>query len=129
MRFSETLLIVDLMDGRSISTPLSWYPRLSGADVEKLENCERCGAGYGIYWPDLDEHLSTEGMLKGRVSPRGKEVVGDSKIDPNSKQKSTEYEQDILDSVERGEWKSVDNLEAAKNTIKKMGTQRTKKDE
>ncbi len=63
--FSATELIVTLMDGRTISVPLSWYPRLASADQQQLSNWHICGGGYGLHWPDLDEDLSTEGLLKG----------------------------------------------------------------
>lgn len=59
------MLVVDLMDGRTIATPLAWYPNLIGASSEQLANWEIAGAGYGIHWPDLDEDLSSEGMLRG----------------------------------------------------------------
>ena len=65
VRFSEDSLTVDLMDGRTISVPLEWYPRLAGASPHQLKNWTLCAAGYGIHWPDLDEDLSTEGMLRG----------------------------------------------------------------
>jgi Protein of unknown function (DUF2442) len=58
-------LIVDLMDGRTISVPLAWYPRLLQATPEQRTKWERAGAGYGIHWPDIDEDLSTEGLLAG----------------------------------------------------------------
>ncbi|HUN43986.1 MAG TPA: DUF2442 domain-containing protein [Acetobacteraceae bacterium] len=58
-------LVVGLMDGRTISTPIAWYPSLSNATPQQRANWEICGAGYGIHWPDLDEDLSTEGMLRG----------------------------------------------------------------
>jgi Protein of unknown function (DUF2442) len=65
VRTSEDTLAVDLMDGRSISVPLEWYPRLlSGTPKERL-NWKVSAAGYGIHWPDLDEDLSTEGLLRG----------------------------------------------------------------
>lgn len=69
VRFSEDTLTVDLMDGRTISVPLEWYPRLAGASPPQLENWTLCAAGYGIHWPDLDEDLSTEGMLRGAPAP------------------------------------------------------------
>ena len=65
VRFDATSLIVDLKDGRSISAPLSWYPRLLKATAEQRAHWETCGAGYGIHWPDIDEDLSTEGLLRG----------------------------------------------------------------
>lgn len=65
VRFDDHSLIVDLMDGRTISVPLSWYPRLAGATSEQRARWEKCGGGYGIHWPDVDEDLSTEGLLRG----------------------------------------------------------------
>jgi hypothetical protein len=65
VRFDDASLIVDLMDGRTISVPLAWYPRLLGATPEQRARWEKAGGGYGIYWPDLDEDLSTEGLLRG----------------------------------------------------------------
>jgi hypothetical protein len=65
VRFDEHSLIVDLMDGRTISAPLAWYRRLLHATVQQRENWETCGGGYGIHWPDIDEDLSTEGLLRG----------------------------------------------------------------
>ncbi|MGL5839925.1 MAG: DUF2442 domain-containing protein [Sphingorhabdus sp.] len=65
VRFDEHSLIVDLMDGRTISAPLAWYPRLLNATPEHRTHWEKCGGGYGIHWPDVDEDLSTEGLLRG----------------------------------------------------------------
>ena len=65
VRFDEASLIVDLMDGRTISVPLAWYPRLLRAMPEQRAHWEKAGAGYGIHWPDIDEDLSTEGLLLG----------------------------------------------------------------
>jgi hypothetical protein len=69
VRFSEDSLTVALMDGRVISVPLEWYPRLAGASPLELRNWTLCAAGYGIHWPDIDEDLSTEGMLRGAPAP------------------------------------------------------------
>ncbi|WP_431857026.1 DUF2442 domain-containing protein [Azospirillum sp.] len=63
-------LTVDLMDGRSIAVPLAWYPRLFDATPEQRRNWELAGSGYGIHWPDIDEDLSTEGLLRGAPAPR-----------------------------------------------------------
>lgn len=65
VRCDDHSLIVDLMDGRTISVPLAWYPRLLHATVEQREHWEKAGAGYGIHWPEIDEDLSTEGLLGG----------------------------------------------------------------
>ncbi len=68
--FTRDSLIVDLMDGRSISVPLSWYPKLLKATPKKRACWEICGGGYGIHWPEIDEDLSTEGLLRGAPAPR-----------------------------------------------------------
>ena len=65
VRFDAHSLIVDLMDGRTISAPLAWYPRLLNAAPEQRANWEKSAGGYGIHWPDVDEDLSTEGLLRG----------------------------------------------------------------
>jgi hypothetical protein len=70
VHFTEDSLSVDLMDGRTISVPLVWYPRLSNATREQLDNWEQCGGGYGIHWPDIDEDISTEGLLRGAPAPQ-----------------------------------------------------------
>jgi len=67
--FTADSLIVALMDGRIISVPLAWYPRLLHASKEQLSNWKIAGGGYGIHWPDLDEDLSTEGLLCGAPAP------------------------------------------------------------
>jgi hypothetical protein len=69
VRFTEDTISVDLMDGRSITVPLVWYPRLLNASSGQLIQWEICGGGYGIHWPELDEDLSTEGMLRGAPAP------------------------------------------------------------
>jgi Protein of unknown function (DUF2442) len=68
--FAADSLSVALMDGRIISVPLAWYPRLLHASQEQLANWKVAGGGYGIQWPDLDEDLSTEGLLRGAPAPR-----------------------------------------------------------
>jgi len=65
VRFDDHSLIVDLMDGRTISAPLAWYPRLLNASARQRTVWETCAGGYGIHWPELDEDLSTEGLLRG----------------------------------------------------------------
>ena len=52
-------LSVSLMDGRTITVPLAWYPRLANATPEQRGHWEIAGAGHGIHWPDVDEDLST----------------------------------------------------------------------
>jgi hypothetical protein len=69
VRFGEDTLAVDLMDGRTITVPLAWYPRLAGATASQRAKWEISGAGFGIHWPEIDEDLSTEGLLKGIPAP------------------------------------------------------------
>ncbi|HET7575118.1 MAG TPA: DUF2442 domain-containing protein [Sphingomicrobium sp.] len=69
MRFDSDRIIVDLMDGRTISVPLAYYPRLLNATPEQRTHWEVAGAGYGIHWPEIDEDLSTEGLLRGIPAP------------------------------------------------------------
>ena len=63
--FTRATLAVDVVDGSSIMVPLTWYPRLLDASMEQRSHWKISGAGYGIHWPDLDEDLSTEGLLRG----------------------------------------------------------------
>lgn len=67
--FADDTISVDLMDGRTITVPLVWYPRLLNGTPEQRTHWEICGGGYGIHWEELDEDLSTEGMLRGAPSP------------------------------------------------------------
>jgi len=70
VQVTEDTVSVSLMDGRIISVPLAWYPRLFNATPEQRKNWQICGGGYGIHWPDIDEDLSTEGLLRGAPAPR-----------------------------------------------------------
>ncbi len=70
VHFTEDTLSVDLWDGRTITVPVVWYPRLLHATPEQRENWQVCGGGYGIHWPDVDEDLSTEGLLRGAPATR-----------------------------------------------------------
>ncbi|MBA3519083.1 MAG: DUF2442 domain-containing protein [Rhizobiales bacterium] len=67
-------LSVELMDGRAISVPLAWYPRLANATPEQRAHWEVAGGGFGIHWPEVDEDLSTEGMLRGAPAPAGSQA-------------------------------------------------------
>jgi len=70
VRCDADSLIVDLMDGRTIAVPLAWYPRLLAASSEQRSHWETAGGGYGIHWPEIDEDLSTEGLLRGAPAPK-----------------------------------------------------------
>jgi hypothetical protein len=61
-------LTVDLNDGRSISVPLAWYPRLLHGTPEERNNWRLMGTAEGIHWPDLDEDISIENLLRGNPS-------------------------------------------------------------
>lgn len=75
VEFTDDFLTVSLKDGRIISVPLAWYPRLMSATRSQREKWELAGGGYGIHWPELDEDLNTEGLLRGAPAPRGPAVV------------------------------------------------------
>ena len=64
VEFTASELVVTLADGRKITTPLDWYPRLKRASAEQRAHYELMPMG--IHWPDLDEDLGVAGMLKGR---------------------------------------------------------------
>lgn len=69
VRIDEDSLTVDLADGRTVSTPLAWYPRLLHATPAQRNNFVVSAAGFGIHWPDVDEDLSVHGMLAGAAAP------------------------------------------------------------
>lgn len=68
VRVTEDTLSVDLSDGRTISVPLEWFPRLVQATAEERNNWRLIGRGHGIHWEDLDEDISVEGLLAGKPS-------------------------------------------------------------
>ena len=65
---TEDTLNVDLSDGRTISVPLNWFPRLVHATQEQRDNWRLIGRGHGIHWDDIDEDISVEGLIAGRPS-------------------------------------------------------------
>ncbi len=65
VRCTGDALVVDLLDGRTISVPLAWYPRLLAATSKQRARWKLTGGGFGIHWPDVDEDLSTAGLLRG----------------------------------------------------------------
>lgn len=73
VRCTEEDLIVSLRDGRRVTAPLWWYPRLYNATPEQRGRWQLAGAGRGIHWPDVDEDISLEGMLRGAKAPGAKE--------------------------------------------------------
>ena len=66
--FTADSLVVDLVDGRTITVPLTWYPRLAHGSQAERANWRLIGEGEGIHWSNLDEDISVEGLLAGRRS-------------------------------------------------------------
>ena len=73
---SDDTLRVDLSDGRSISAPLAWYPRLLRATAAERKRWRLIGRGLGIHWTDLDEDISVEGLLAGKPSGESQASFG-----------------------------------------------------
>jgi hypothetical protein len=73
---SDDSLMVDLVDGRTISVPLAWYPRLLHGQPEERKNWRIIGQGEGIHWPDLDEDISAESILFGQPSGESQRSLG-----------------------------------------------------
>jgi Protein of unknown function (DUF2442) len=69
LRFERERMVVTLADGREVSVPLDWYPRLMHATAEQRDRWELIGVGEGIHWPDLDEDLPVIGILLGLKPP------------------------------------------------------------
>jgi hypothetical protein len=69
VRVTEDSLTIDLLDGRTITVPLTWYPRLLHASDAQRTHFRIVGGGYVIHWPDVDEHLSSQGLLAGAPAP------------------------------------------------------------
>lgn len=65
---TEDTLTVDLVDGRTISVPLGWYPRLLYGTLEERNHWRLIGSGEGIHWPDVDEDISVENLVAGKAS-------------------------------------------------------------
>ena len=70
---TDDTLSVDLSDGRSISVPIAWFPRLLHSTEQERNNWRLIGKGHGIHWEDIDEDISIEGLLAGRPSGESQE--------------------------------------------------------
>jgi hypothetical protein len=68
VNITDDALIVDLADGRTVSVPLAWYPRLLHGSAAERQNWRLIGSGEGLHWPDLDEDISVENILLGKAS-------------------------------------------------------------
>jgi hypothetical protein len=72
---SDEALTVDLADGRTITVPLAWFPRLAHGSPTERANWRLIGGSAGIHWPELDEDISVESLLKGRQSGESQESL------------------------------------------------------
>ena len=68
VQLTDEALVVELVDGRTVSVPVSWYPRILHGSPEERENWRLIGRGEGIHWPELDEDIGVEDLLAGRGS-------------------------------------------------------------
>ena len=75
VRISDDSLAADLADGRTITVPLAWFPRLAHASPVERDNWRLIAGGEGIHWPDLDEDVSVESLLAGRRSGETQESL------------------------------------------------------
>jgi len=75
LTITEDSLIADLVDGRTIAVPLGWFPRLMHGTAGERANWRFIGNGTGIHWPDLDEDISVESLLAGRISAETQESL------------------------------------------------------
>ena len=72
---SDDTLVAELVDGRTISAPLAWFPRLARGTPTERANYRLIGGGEGIHWPDLDEDISVASLVAGRRSGEGQESL------------------------------------------------------
>ena len=72
---TDDTLAVDLSDGRTISVPLGWYPRLLQGKIDERKNWRLVGQGQGIHWPDLDEDIAVEDLILGKPSGESQESL------------------------------------------------------
>jgi len=73
---TEDSLVIDLVDGQTVSVPLAWYPRLLHGQPEERNHWRMIGQGEGIHWPDLDEDISVENILFGQPSGESQRSLG-----------------------------------------------------
>lgn len=75
VRFGDQTLIVELADGRILTVPIAWYPRLAHGTMAERANWQLIGRGQGIHWPNLDEDVGVEDLLVGRKSGESPESL------------------------------------------------------
>lgn len=102
VRFEDRQLLVELKDGRTLGVPLAWYPRLLNATPAQRANWELTGGGYGLHWPDVDEDLSSEGLLRGAPAPGAIETRHDDRAEGTSSAvpKAASSLSSVIDRVE-----------------------------
>lgn len=107
VKVTKGTLSVDLSDGRTISVPLSWFPRLVHGTWAERSNWRLIGKGHGIHWPDIDEDISIEGLVAGRAS--GESQASFKKwLDQRGRKHRIEHRQRQLNvRVTRGEAKKI----------------------
>jgi len=76
LSFTENEMTVFISDGRALSIPLNWFPRLANANQDELQNWELSAAGHGIHWEDLDEDISLNGLLYAQASGNVMQGIG-----------------------------------------------------
>ncbi len=79
VRFTSSALVVDLADGRQVSAPLDWFPRLRKASARQRRDFELIGGGIGIHWPALDEDISVENLLLPKALVRARRAPGSTR--------------------------------------------------
>ena len=82
VRFTAAELVVELTDGRTVMTPLAWYPRLLHATKTQRAHWRLIGRGVGVHWEDVDEDLSIDGMLRGDQSQESPTSLARARIPP-----------------------------------------------
>lgn len=75
VRVTRDSLIVELHDGRTVAVPVLWYPRLAHGSMKERQDWELIGPGIGIHWPELDEDISVDGLLRGLPSGESRESL------------------------------------------------------
>src|SRR5215213_477087 len=111
---AEDVISVRVKDGRIISVPIVWYPRLLKATEAERKNWTIIGGGYGIHWPDIDEDLSTEGLLRGGPAPPLHNVT---KIKADASQKIDDQTIPEVGISDKGIWDYVPETETASTKI------------
>jgi hypothetical protein len=119
LTISEDELRARLMDGRTISVPLAWFPRLLRASEAQRNNWQIVGGGYGIHWPDIDEDLSVEGFLRGTPATHGP-----ARLPASIRQKEPTTEPFTIDGEEAYEGSEIfDLLVEGEEAVETLDTQ------